>query len=249
MKKGLKISIFLVVASIIFSLKPFSPILLAASQEEFQQQEGRIRVLQDKISLINLINGLHLSDDQMQKIIAIATTAGKIKADEIRHTPKLIESMDKTEIAFGNLETEILKGQPAAGEIPKLANRYKKNLLQMQDDLFARIHKRQRELEAKLRTVLSQEQIRVVEDFKPCLLPPTEMANPVNAGQAANHDKMIRFMQQIREMPAKEWQGRKHQIIREYVQEISVHKYRMTVKEQDIEVKRLTGLMEKVRRI
>jgi hypothetical protein len=155
--------------------------------------------------------------------------------------------MDKTEIAFGNLETEILKGQPAAGEIPKLANRYKKNLLQMQDDLFARIHKRQRELEAKLRTVLSQEQIRVVEDFKPCLLPPTEMANPVNAGQAANHDKMIRFMQQIREMPAKEWQGRKHQIIREYVQEISVHKYRMTVKEQDIEVKRLTGLMEKIR--
>ena len=247
MKKSLKIIILLGAAVIVFSMKPFSIGLFAASQGEFQKQKERIRALLDEISLINLINGLHLSDDQIRKIIAIATTAGKIKADEIRNTPGLIESMEKTGIALGNLKTEILKGQPAVGEIPKIASGHKKNLVQIHDNLFSRVHARQMELEVKLRSVLSQEQIHVVENFKPCLLPPAEMANPVRAGQAENRNGMIRLMREIREMPDEKWENRKHRIIREHVQDISLHKYRMTQEEKDAEVKRLTGLMEKIR--
>ena len=39
-------------------------------------------------------------------------------------------------------------------------------------------------LEEKLTPVLTPEQIKVVENFLPCLIPPKELRDPVRAGKA-----------------------------------------------------------------
>ncbi len=56
--------------------------------------------------------------------------------------------------------------------------------------------------ERKVIDVLSDTQVQVIRDFKPCLLPPKDLDNPVRVGQANDNTALTRFLTQAGNLPS-----------------------------------------------
>jgi hypothetical protein len=126
--------------------KPDYPIALALSQK------AEVNRLKAEINNWNLINGLNLNRDQIERIVRLYAAAG----------PEL---------------------EGVRGRANRAAGRRK-------DLLFA--------LERQVENVLNPGQRQVLADYKPCLLPPKDLKNPVRAGQANDGTQMVKWLTRAR---------------------------------------------------
>jgi pyruvate-formate lyase-activating enzyme len=99
----------------------------------------------------------------------------------------------------------------------------------------------------KLEEVLSAEQLTVVTTFKPCLIPPKELNDPIRAGQAADNTGIVKRMRKIRTMPERQWRRAKERLVDDYLDRFDHHNFRMTPAERETEKIRLLALLEEVR--
>jgi hypothetical protein len=217
---------------------------------EFSEKARQVRNLFEDISTVNLLNGLYLSTDQMKKILALAKKAQTIKEKFLGEKASLyMNTLDEAEKAYKNLYNEIMKGDPAreGGEIEKEAVMINHRLKNMQDNAVRNITNELSVLDHELSNILTPEQTQVIDTFKPCLIPPKDLKNPVRAGQASSNDRAIQILRRVRDIPDYIWNHRKYRIISHMVERFSRHRYVMTEKEKEKELERLLSLFDKVR--
>ncbi|MFZ2957011.1 MAG: hypothetical protein WA705_08995 [Candidatus Ozemobacteraceae bacterium] len=133
--------------------------------------------IREEISLLNLLRGFYLSPAQLDTFIELSRQAKALRDKgrndfEASRTPILK--------SFANLRDALFlppgkekEAQDAASEIEK---RLKEGVGQAQDGIAA--------LEEKGAGVLSSAQNSILDDFKPCLIPPKDLRNPMRVGQA-----------------------------------------------------------------
>lgn len=220
----------------------------APGDPESQQLREQVATLQEDISAINLLNGLHLSREQMGQILQLAQEARQARENTI-NSPASKDSLRQAKAAFNALRTEIQNGAPARGEIPARAAQIKHRLNDLRDQANQQLSAQYQALEDKLRGVLSPEQLKVAQDFKPCLIPPLDLRNPVRAGQASSNVGAIKHLRQLKQMPEDKWQARKQEIVQRIVNNYSRNHYRLSEAEKQQEQARLLNLAERVRRM
>jgi hypothetical protein len=220
----------------------------APGDPELQQLREQVGTLQEDISAINLLNALHLSREQMSQILQLAQEARMARENTI-NSPAFKDSLSQAQAAFNSLRTEIQKGAPARGEIPARAAQIKHRLKDLRDQAHQQLGAQYQGLENKLRGVLSPEQLKVVQDFKPCLIPPRDLRNPVRAGQAASREGAIKHLRRLRQLPEDRWQARKQEIVQRMVNNYSRNHYRLSEAEKQREQARLLNLAAQVRRM
>lgn len=250
--KQLKLIISSVMVLIFFSAPVLSiqDPLETALDESFSKKRETIRNLFNDISTVNLLNGLYLTEPQMKEILILAKKTQRIKQEFIEKKGAVfISVLDEAELAYQNLLAEIMKGEPAkqGSPIERKAVRIKRQLKEISHKVMRTMSNELSVLDHELSKILTQEQQQVIEDFKPCLIPPKGLKNPVRAGQASSNDRVINMLRRIREIPSHTWNHRKYQFLARHVERFSRHRSVMTEAEKEKEIQRLLNLTEKAR--
>jgi hypothetical protein len=203
----------------------------------------KIHELRRDISTINLLNGLNLSGKQVKQVLSLARLAEEARQYGIS---RMQEILPEAEEVFPALKEEIEKGSPAQGCLPERARLINNRLKDLHQEVRADVSERIQRIENRLRQVLTAGQIHIVEDFKPCLIPPEELGEPARAGQADPSSKIIKHLRRLRELPDWAWERRRERIVERAVRRIAEH-FRLTDEEQDAEHARLLNLFERAR--
>jgi hypothetical protein len=184
-----------------------APLIAQVPQSQTDERTRAIEQLREEINLVNFVNGLNLSEDQIKKLIAIGKEVQTRKDSEYA---KLQSFLSETERAFADLKANLLaKGpnvpQDIEGKANKLNDRIKELRLKMDEEYegYAK----------KVCTLLTDAQKDVISTFKPCLVPPKSQKNPVLVGQSAANDMAMKILRGIREMPDRVFQKQRDMLV------------------------------------
>jgi len=158
--------------------------------------------VREEISLLNLLRGLYLSKDQAGKILELAR-----KAQALRDTAAVPFLKDRERIveAFGKLRDALYLPPGAEKEAQEKAKGLDHEMKEAAGTAQDAIVGLEREVDA----VLTEAQACIIEDFKPCLIPPHDLRNPVRVGQANDTPNMLgKIADLIHAAPPAFWEDR-----------------------------------------
>lgn len=159
----------------------------------------------NSISVQNLINGLNLTADQQKKILDLNYKIKKLQ-DAENSDPKAKKLKADAETAMKELNEYLAKNPEQ--ENKEIQDKAAKANHARKEYWAERAKKLKTELarySSELTSTLTKEQMQVVSTFKPCLVPPKDMRDPVRAGQASHGEQGEKALSRLREMkdPAK----------------------------------------------
>ncbi len=172
-------------------LANFAPV--AASDSSIDQMGEVI----EEISLLNLLRGIYLTQEQAEKISAMAVEAEKIRTDGLEKIKKL-NSLPKLEKLRDELFTALAEDPPAVRqEVVALDNEAHR----ITGEVLHSISK----LEDEVKAVLAPGQQKLFWEFVPCIVPELDLESPVRTGQAAASSRLMPAVELIRKTDEETW--------------------------------------------
>lgn len=184
----------------------------AMAAEEYPAEVLEVRRVKSEISLLNLLNGLYLSESQTDKLIALADRAVQLKET---YTRDLGEQADSYRQDLGKLRDALYA---ATGPDKELKQQTLRREVTVEIGPRRRLAEELGRVEDEARAVLNDSQIAIIEAFKPCLLPPQHLADPVAVGQASTTEREEKALDLIRRMPIALYRQRRQAIANAIVQ-------------------------------
>lgn len=208
----------------------------------------KLEYYSDAISTLNLINGLNLSEKQLNSLLLINK---KIKAEEenIFKNPEFLKLKDNKENAFKQLY-RFLRDNPEA-ENKMLQEKAVKANLALKDYLQAQAARARDVLNRsakKARKTLTEGQLQVIDSFSPCIVPPDDLRDPVRAGQAnQGNEKVVKILDRIRTVnDPRVLDAAAEKIADRIIDTTNSHIYKMTLREAAERKTEIIALIKKV---
>ena len=216
-------------------------VALSAATEEFGRFESRVPMLRAEISTLNLLNGLYLTGDQMTTLLAIARRAN---AERDRARIENAPLQREMEQAFLELRSYVLKGKAIPEDVKVRAQELNEQGKVALED----VQRKLKELESEVELILTDSQKKVVEDFKPCLVPPKSLGNPSRAGQARDPARGEAALERIRQIPPRRLEFAMARILAKHFEALDKHMPgTLTPEERQAEEQRIVALIRKAR--
>ncbi|MDQ7780532.1 MAG: hypothetical protein RDV41_12625, partial [Planctomycetota bacterium] len=168
---------------------------IPASADEWWEQFGEgcgrdvadqvvaTKALNDEMSLLNLINGLYLTEPQIKVIADCAAEAGKARESFVANN---IGAVKDFRASLEELKSVLEKNAGIPKDLEERVNQRETAVLKVKSDYFARL----KELQDRVDSTLSDGQKSVIADFNPCIIPPENLKNPVRVGQASDTSEL-----------------------------------------------------------
>ncbi len=198
-----------------------------------------IRPLKEEINILNLLNALDLSREQMKKILGLATRA---RALQMGHFDGSDPVLGRGRKAFGDLLQYLRKGEPAPRDIELQAEAADAELSRRRRQYFGRLNSLEKEAEQ----VLSEGQRRLVAGYRECLIPETDLKNPVRVGQAQSGVIFGDLIDQACRLPEEEAETGTRKIV-EAVFGFLGKKFNLSALNVEAEKERMRGVLLKAR--
>lgn len=202
----------------------------------------RVHQLHDDISLANLIHGLNLTGEQLDALAELAT-----RADEVRSSYEQahVDQLERMDSSFAELRAHLLE----AGEVPPRVEAraraaetaFKEQRLQFQQELAG--------LEGEVRQVLSEGQVQIVEEFKPCLFPPEDLSSPLRVGQAGAPGHLVDKLDEIRQLPPDVYERHLPRFLDRAMERLQWHEGPVAEEIEAEERERVVALLDDVRQM
>lgn len=185
--------------------------LLLAGRGSAQEAKGKLESARTQIHILNLVNGLELSKQQMQLILDAA-----YEAERIRNKAK--KSILQKEDELTNAYNEVLKVAETGS-------------LTIPEEIAAKVHKLDQEID-RTRTAAQNElanlaknvkenlqphQLYALEDYKPCIIPPVKEGR---IGQADNPHGFSKVLERVRSMPEDVYNLKKDEIAQKAIDRV-----------------------------
>jgi hypothetical protein len=171
---------------------------------------GVIKQLRVEINTLNLMNGLHLSVEQVEALLAGARENRELRTALLGEgggkTPPAVSSKERYE-ALLELKGKLERGEDTDGAyLRELKKRLEtgKAAKPFRPDR-ARYHRELRALERGIEKILLESQKDVISTYKPCLIPPKNLKDPVRVGQAANRTAAGKMLERMRKLSQSRW--------------------------------------------
>jgi hypothetical protein len=149
--------------------------------------------------------------------------------------------------AYEAFKAEANRGEPPGDALSRRAVHFEHRIKELRNRRAAELDKALPDLDARLRGILSEGQLQIVETFRPCLVPPKDLKDPVRAGQAAG-DRGVRMLAHLRRVPEPVWRARKSLIAERYVSRLGHGRVEITDAEaRAAEKSRFIATIEKAR--
>jgi hypothetical protein len=178
----------ILILSAVLALTVLPALAPAGPESDANPAARRFRQLERDIPSLYLLNGLNLSTQQVAQVARIAQAAATVHARQARTAERLVDSRRRDlERETSEILASSARRKDPAGPLapnPMLARR-------MAESRRAYFESRREVQEAMekcaddLLQVLSASQKRIIENFTPCFIPPSDFRNPERVGQAA----------------------------------------------------------------
>ena len=156
-----------------------------------------VGALVEEVSLLNLLRGLYLNEDQAKKIAALALEAESIRESAKQEVASLSVLPHLTQLR-DDLFTALAEDPPAVrARVVELDNRAHQITGQALDKIS--------QLEEQVRLVLTHGQQKIFWDFVPCIVPELDLENPVRTGQAEASSRLMPALKLIRATSEDMW--------------------------------------------
>src|SRR3989338_2133550 len=162
----------------------------------------QIAALREDINLLNLLNGLNLTDEQSSRVMNLATEARAVRQGSLGENAQLLNEFKETLLTLK--EGVMDKNWRPDPEIEKKAGQLNHKLKELKEESFTRLQV----LEGEAKGVLTPGQLAIIEDYKPCLIPPKDLKSPTRAGQAFDTAPVERFLTRARSTLTEEFRDR-----------------------------------------
>ena len=171
----------------------------------------------EQISGLNLINGLYLTEGQLTELIPLARETSKL-AEEVR--AELYEINNETEFtnALNDHVDNLILGNQPDKDLRIRLNKYHGREVELHQSL----ENKKIELGLNVIDILTNEQLVLVAEFKPCLIAPQD-ENSTLTGQAAGGHGIQNGLRKMRRIPQRIWDKRKDKYLDKLIQRNERH--------------------------
>ena len=151
----------------------------------------------EEISLLNVLRGIYLNEQQAKRIAQLAAEAEKLRA-AARAEIEGLAAMPYFEQLRDELYTALAENPPEVRKkVVLLDNRAHELTGALLDKLAG--------MEEEIKTLLSHGQQNIFWAFVPCIVPEVDFENPVRTGQAAASSRLMPACELIRNTPEEMW--------------------------------------------
>ncbi|MBU4310405.1 hypothetical protein L6304_05475 [bacterium] len=214
-----------------------SGVMLLSSVAVAQPLERKSEVRED-ILILNLVNSLHLTKNQM---LALMTKAREAEIKKKTFTTQLGEITGYSETFLKELRGKLMRNE----ELPKYLTGEVGSSQKRLHDLRDKYEEEMLKLAKDVTEILNENQLVMVDAYKPCIIPYRDLTHPERVGQAGATVGMERLLERIHDMPEALYQQRKEGILMGAAARLEKH----TRKEVDVEKekKRLAKIFDEAR--
>jgi len=213
--------------------------LAAPSLETAQLQIAAMKRAEEKVSLLNLINGLNLEPAQLKALLSLALEARSERIKAAAQAEPLIKSVTSS---LEDLSKDLIKVTDGTSDLAPPTASLKHQLKEMKEALEARMSA----LEQEARKILSPSQLEVLGTFKPCIVPPRDFRDPVRVGSTPSPAGQG-YLKRVRKMNDRQFEKRRDKIIDKYIERIEKRHGRLTDQERQDQREKANLAMEKAR--
>ncbi len=202
-----------------------------------------IAAVTEDVSLLNLLNGIYLTADQVEELIALAAEVQKTRDAFVARNQKL---QDQYLLVLKEFKTVLQANEGfSAGEQKKVQD-IEQQLKMQQQGFYADI----KDFDRRLNDILDDSQKYIIQRFQPCIIPPQELSNPIRAGQAGSDLSAIEnILLLINRLPPKAYESFVEDFVDNLLFDREVHFGVMAPEEKEQERKRLLSVAEEARRM
>ncbi len=153
--------------------------------------------LVEEISLLNILRGIYLNEQQARRIAELATEAEKLRSNA-RSEIEQLAALPVFEQLRDELFSALAEDPPAVRkQVVQLDNRAHEITGKVLDKIAA--------MEEEIKTLLSHGQQNIFWGFVPCIVPEVDFENPVRTGQAAASSRLMPACELIRNTSDEMW--------------------------------------------
>lgn len=179
---------------IILALALLLPVSTLRAADNYIDKMGD---LVEEISLLNVLRGIYLNEQQARRIAELAAEAEKLRNDARAEVEKLAALPAFSQLR-DELYTALAENPPAVrAKVVELDNKAH----QITGDVLHKIAL----MEDEIKTLLSHGQQNIFWSFVPCIVPEVDFENPVRTGQAAASSRLMPACELIRKTSEEMW--------------------------------------------
>ena len=195
--------------------------------------------LQREVQLLNLLNGLELSADQMRFLLEKAQEAEEIR-EELQD--KADENVEETVAVLSELRATLMRGENIADPSRERWYSIHGKNLELREEYEEEMTRIAREVQG----ILEGHQIYALEHFAPCVIPPQGEAR---IGQAEDTTAAEGILARIRAIPTARFERNKEEIARKITERLKSHLPRGSVLaiNEEAETARVLSILEEAR--
>jgi len=186
---------------------------------------GRAEELKQEIRLLNLVNGLDLTSEQMERILKDAQETKKAREE---FEMALLSSEKEMERVLQEIKNYLEENKEIPSQTIQNYHRLDREMRLARLSMTERIESLAQGLEKSLKT----HQRFQLERFIPCIIPPRGESR---IGQAGDAKSQVRNLERIRGIPSFAYEKRKEQILEKTLENIKLHAPRgMEIDEEEM---------------
>ncbi|MBF0544428.1 MAG: hypothetical protein HQM08_08340 [Candidatus Riflebacteria bacterium] len=223
---------------VIFLCFLFSESLATIAREV--KPDPEIEKLREEISLLNLLRGLYLTTDQIDKLYEKAKIAEEIREKHFQDLQNLKKDVVSN---FSSLKDSLYQSPGLEEKAQSEANKAEKPL----KDTNGAAKDKVAQLEDDTMKILTEAQMSILDGFKPCLIPPKDLKNPVRVGQAGNEGHLIKLAELIFLAPDDVWKTRGDKFLDKVMIKMQEEAGEMSKSTQEDLKNRLYKISDKIR--
>jgi hypothetical protein len=204
--------------------------------DELKQQEE----IKKEIQVINLINGLYLTQEQIDFLIKQIEKLNEKKKNFKEKYKRYASSLDED---LMRLKKELLEDETEVSKDLARQIHYRNRLLhKLREEYDTEIDK----IVQLVKDNLTETQLHIIREFKPCLVPPK---GPSRIGEIGNANREVKQLERIRNMSEEDYLLRKEEIASRIVERILFYipKRKRKDIERSIMLEKILAMFDEVR--
>jgi len=233
----------LVAASVILSPWYVTPRGYCRGGLDVREIFAEVHHLRKEITLHKLVNGLYLSEDQIVQMLAVLKKVDGIREE---HRAKAISRTRRMEEILTRIRETVARDEEIDRELVREFHRAKKAM----EGLREEFHHTLMPYEDEIKGILNENQLALIEEFKPCVVPPRDTRGGARIGQVSGDTHMgERLLTRVRQMDESTYQRRKPLLIERYIERVERHVGVLSDQERAEEERRVGDILTRAREL
>ena len=205
------------------------------------RHDEKIESVRSQISAMNLINGMYMTKDQLVKYVNVL----KDKRDlDVKYQEKLDKLKSGLTENFEKLLNEVGENKGISKETQEKSSGIHKDEKELLEDYKLKLI----DMESSIESSLTENQMCIIDDFKPCLIPTKNLRDPARVGQAkGDASREVSALEKIKDVPPKRYPKIKEKFIEKYIEEYEKKIAVLSGEDKEKEKNHVASVLDNVR--